>query len=317
MLEKIIKEKLPIITKKMSEAQFGKRNYIGASDISKCERQFVMSKLKPEVHNTETLIQFYRGHIAELLLKDVFGETQYKWDYQKQLTYNDIFKVTVDFMFYTKNYSKVGVVECKTVSTIPTTPYENWVLQLYAQMGVIKNLYPNAEIKGSIFCINLNTGEIKEFNGFEHNQALFETTVCKAQRLWDLWQQNDIENASPEKSILCSYCQYRTDCPTFQNDNSIPDDVMNSVVTYKELNAEKKSLDKKLSNLKDEILGYTGNNFEGSRDGITLKVTKTADTKIIDSKKLKAEMPNIFEQYSKVKKGYVKIEFLRENDRLN
>ncbi|MGA1847275.1 PD-(D/E)XK nuclease family protein [Deferribacter abyssi] len=311
IISNLIKQKLPIINKKMSDAQFGKRNYIGASDISKCERQFILSKLSPQEFSTNTLIQFYRGHIAEMLLKDVFNETQYKYKYQEQIEYNEFFKATIDFMFYTKDYSKIGIVECKTVSSIPEKPHENWILQLQAQMGIVKQKYPNAEIKGSILCLNLNTGELREFNSFEPNEILFKTIVEKAERLWRLWQNKDIENAKPEKSVLCGYCQYRSDCPAFKKDNTddIPSDIEELALEYIELRNKKEEIEKKEKYIKQKIFTFANNeNFHAETKKIIVKVIKSTDSWRVDSKKLQKEYPEIYEKCKKLVKGSLRLQ---------
>lgn len=308
MIDKILQEKLPIVSEKKSKEQFGARDFIGASDVAKCPRQFLLSKLQPEQFDTSTLIRFYRGHIAEQLLKDVFNETTYKWQDQYVAKFNEKIRATIDFIFHTKDYSKIGIVECKTVSSIPNEPYESWVQQLYFQMGIISKLFPKSEIKGCIFAFDLNSGQYKEFNEFCPNEAIFNVLLEKANTLLELWQKQDIDNAPIEKSLLCGYCQYKGDCPAFANNDEIdiPEDVLNLAKEYRNTQSEIRELQKKLDDKKAKLLAFTGENFKASSKDIVIKVAKV-DTKIIDSKKLKAEMPEIFEQFSKTK-SYIKLE---------
>ncbi|MDK2791592.1 MAG: hypothetical protein PWQ25_455 [Deferribacteres bacterium] len=254
MIDKILQEKLPIVLEKKSKEQFGARDFIGASDVAKCPRQFLLSKLQPEQFDTSTLIRFYRGHIAEQLLKDVFNETTYKWQDQYVAKFNEKIKATIDFIFHTKDYSKIGIVECKTVSSIPNEPYESWVQQLYFQMGIISKLFPKSEIKGCIFAFDLNSGQYKEFNEFCPNEAIFNVLLEKANTLLELWQKQDIDNAPIEKSLLCGYCQYKGDCPALSRGEryNVPSDVSAKVEKLMELLESEKEIKK----LKEEIKTY-------------------------------------------------------------
>lgn len=308
MIKEIIEKKLPLISKKISEAQFGKRNFIGASDVVKCERQFLLSKIKPIEFDTKTLIRFFRGHIAEILLREVFNETNYLWEEQYVAQSDDKIRATLDFVFYTKRWDKIRVVENKTVSGIPEFPYENWIQQIMFQMGIMQQRYPNADIKGCIFVLDMNSGEYTEFEVLP-NKQIFNCLLEKAERLLKLWEERNIEEARCETSMLCGYCEYRSDCPKFNSgQNIVPEELKSMAQRYLELSAEKKQIEDKLETIKKEILNYCGESFNGSSEGITIKVSKTKDTTIVDSNKLKEEYPDIYKNVSKVKSGYLRLE---------
>lgn len=309
MLKEIIEKKLPEINKKKSEAQFGERNFIGASDVVKCERQFLMSKLNPKNFDTKTLIRFFRGHVAELLLKEVFNETNYIWE-EQYIAQSDDEKIraTLDFVFYTKKWDKIRVVENKSVSGIPEYPYGNWIQQIIFQMGIMQQRYPKSEIKGCIFVMDLNSGEYTEFEILP-NKHIFDSLFGKAKKLLKLWEEKDIEKAKCEESMLCGFCGYRGDCPKFHSGQfPVPEDLATLARHYLEVNAEKKRIEDKLETIKKEILNYCGENFNASSNGLTIKVSKTSDSLIVDSKKLKEQYPDIYQNVSKVKSGYLKLE---------
>jgi len=307
MLENIFEKFLPIINKKKTEEEFGKRDYIGASDVVKCPRQWFLQKDNFQF-DAKTLVKMYRGKIAEHLLVDVFNETNFKYETQKEFTHPKIEKIKchIDFFFYAKNYKKIGICECKTTNGIPDEPYESWILQLYFQLGLTKLIYPDSEIKGAIFVIDLNSGDFKEFNGFSPNDSIFESLIEKAKNMLEI---KSLENTWTETSLLCGYCPFKVDCPVHTKNTDeidIPEDVLNLAKEYRNTQSEIRELQKKLDDKKAKLLAFTGENFKASSKDIVIKVAKV-DTKIIDSKKLKAEMPEIFEQFSKTK-SYIKLE---------
>lgn len=310
MLKELFEKNLPKVNKRISEAQFGERDFIGASDVVKCERQFLLSKIKPVEFDTKTLIRFFRGHIVEILLKEVFNETHYLWEEQYVASSNNNNKIraTLDFIFHTKKWDKIRVVESKTTSGIPEFPYESWIQQIIFQMGIVGQRYPKADVKGCIFVIDLNSGEYTEFEVLP-NKQIFDSLYKKAERLLELWEKNSVDEAKPEESMLCGYCDYRSDCPKFHSgQDAVPEELLRMAQRYLELSAEKKEIEDKLEAIRKEILDYCGESFNGSSEGITIKVSKVADSLIVDSRKLKEKYPDIYENVTKVKSGYLKLE---------
>lgn len=90
-------------------------------------------------------------------------------------------------------------------------------------------------------------------------------------------------------------------------------EIMKKIYEYEKLKAEIEPLEKEL---KEEIL-YAVNSGEHN-DGIYLSpnvqfsITKGSVKRIIDSKKLKTELPEVFEKYSKESftKEFVKLTFI-------
>lgn len=302
MIKDIIDEKLREISKRESLESLGDRTkYVGASDVVGCPRKVVLTKLNPPELDNETLIRFMRGHLAETILTKCFSETKYKWMTQAEFIHPDFnyIKAHADFVFYTKDFSKIGIVEQKSVSSIPDDPYPSWVEQLQFQMGLAKLLFPEAEIRGSLFVIDLNSGKYTEFNGYEPNDEIFNNLVEKACAIYEKVQSKETEDVPIETGLLCGYCPFRKNCPAFTGDETeVPEDVQKAVEKYVALTKDGKELDKKKNALKQEIIGYTGNEFHAAFNGYKLSVKEVVSVKA-DTKVLKAEYPDIYNAVAK------------------
>ncbi|KAA0257543.1 hypothetical protein FHQ18_09375 [Deferribacter autotrophicus] len=294
MIHEIIKKYLPKIIKEKSEIELGNRKeYIGASDIAQCSRKVVLSKLNPVEHDVETLIRLQRGHLTENLLKMIFDKTPYKYTTQMELTHPDLpyLKAHLDFVFYTKDMSKIGVLELKTVSSMPDEPHESWIQQLHFQLGLMILKYPDAEIKGSVLVININTGEMKEFNNYEPNNVIFNALLEKAKKI-KMALDGQIEPKT-EQGFLCSSCPYKTDCPALIKGEKVefPDDMKQRVKKLKEL----VKIEKETKSLKNEIKLYMESIGikTGIADDIIVQYQSRKGRKTLDEKALKEAYPEI------------------------
>ena len=124
----------------------------------------------------------------------------------------------LDFTFTNRN--EIGVLECKSVSFIPNEPYDGWEKQIYYQMGLLALNHRKKKIKGAVIALDLQTGDVRIFNGYKHNPLIFRELEASADRIWQSLQNKDIQNLKTNKSALCSYCQYRENCPAFFVDGS-------------------------------------------------------------------------------------------------
>ena len=208
-------------------------------------------------------------------------------------------KAHVDFVFYTKDFSKIGIVEVKSVSSIPDEPYPSWVEQLQFQMGLAKLMHPDAEIKGSLFVIDLNSGKYVEFNGYKPNDELFNNLVEKACVIYEKVQARETENLSCEVNNLCAFCPFKKDCPAFTGDEPMISEELNKAVeSYIAVSQEEKKLKKKKEDLKQEILGYTGNNFHAKFNGHRLSVKESVSVRV-DVNLLKSKYPEVYKSVVK------------------
>lgn len=304
MIKRIIGEILPKISQEKSTEDLGDRTkYVGSSDVAKCPRQATLEKLQPIEYDTETLLRFERGHLAEQILSKIFERTKYNWTAQKELAHPEYpyFKAHVDFMFYTRNMKSIGICEIKTSSQIPDEPYDSWVSQLHWQMGLAKLAYPEANIKGAILALDLNSGELQEFNGFTPSEVIFDMLIDKAHNIWDAINGEATPECEP--SLLCGFCEFREDCPVFDRDN-LPKDVWETVHLFAQLKEQENELKTKIEALKEGILKYIGENkFSATNSDLGLTVTVTAPrvSEFVDGKILKEKYPDIFDECKQVR----------------
>jgi len=294
MIIDIIKEVLPKMAEEQTKKELGDRkNYIGSSDVGSCPRKSILSKKFPVPFDIETLIRFQRGHIAEEFLGNIFTKTNYKWTSQYAISHLDkeYIKAHIDFLFYTTNKNKFGVCEMKTVSSIPNAPYETWIMQVQLQMGLLKLKYPDADIKGSILALDLNSGKLAEFNGMTPDSDVFKSLVNKADAMWELLQQGETENLPTEVSELCVFCPFKGTCPRFTG-AEVPENVKELVEQYKVLSTNIKELEKLKSEVQSQIIDLVGN-VELAFDGNKL-VVKQATSNRVDTNMLKTNYPDVY-----------------------
>jgi len=295
MITEIIGEALPLMAKEETLKELGDRStYIGASDIGGCPREVILSKLFKQEESLETLIKFKRGHLAETFLSDVFSRTKYKWTSQAEIVHptKNYILAHIDFLFYTSNYKKFGVAEIKTVSSIPFEPYESWVLQVQLQMGLLKLKYPNAEIKGSILALDLNSGKLVEFNGMTPDPDIFDSLIKKADLMWELLEKKETENLPTEESNLCCYCAFKGTCPNFTG-AEVPESVKAATQQYSMLSASIKELEKAKDNVKNQLIDLVDGECNLAFDGNKL-VIKQSTSERVDSKLLKTNYPDVY-----------------------
>lgn len=295
IFEKYLKESK---TLKQSSDELGDRSsYIGASDIGSCERKAVLSKLQPQDNPLEKLMVFIRGHLGETIVAEVMEAAGYKYSTQETLVHPDypFIKAHLDFMFRAGN--KVRALEIKTVSNIPSEPYQTWVDQVTYQLGLLRLNYPEADIKGLVLAINLNTGELQEYE-IEENPAYFNILVEKAQTLFNKIEQKTTENLETEVALLCAFCPFKDSCPEFTGDEqNVSEDLKRDVEQYKELSKQEKSIKKEKDAIKDELINIIGSGvlkFDGNK--VTVKETTRTS---VDSKKLKKEFSEVYQQVIK------------------
>ncbi|MGC8979498.1 PD-(D/E)XK nuclease family protein [Caldisericum sp.] len=298
---------LPKIVANSSKEQFGDRNYIGASDVVKCERKFLLEKRNPIEIDPQTAIKLLRGKLAEQMAEELYSAAGKQYEKQVHIKHplKEHIRATVDLLF--KGKKVVGIAEIKSVdvNNLPA-PYVSWVEQINFQMGLYKLNNPQMKVMGKIVVINLNSGFTKEFE-VDFNEDLFHSLLEKAERLWNKWQNGGEGKAEP--SLLCSHCPYKAECPVFKGDGGkeIPEDLLFKAVEYREIKKQISQLEDQAEEIKNEIIAFTGDNFEYTDELVSLKVSRVADLYVLDSQALKKQMPDVYNQFLKPKKGYVKL----------
>lgn len=294
-------------------AELGDRTqYIGSSDVSGCPRKVYLQRKHPKTPSVSTLLKFSRGHVAELLIQRIFdaGGMKHCYDTQVELHHPDYpLKAHLDFLFYADfdGTPELHVVEVKSVSGIPDEPYPQWVDQLSYQLGLLRLQYPEGKIGGSILAIDLNAGQVHQFNGYEYNDALFNYLFCRALYLLDCLEEK--EEARPAVSQTCSFCQYRSDCPAMAVPKvDLPVEIEALANKYADLNRTKSSAEREMKSIRQELVDFTGPVFKGRSGSIDLIVSSVASGMTVDSELLKQQYPDIYPDVLKERAGYIKLE---------
>ncbi len=291
---------MPVLSRKETAESLGDRSdYVGASDIGKCFRQAVLSKLYPVRHSLETLVQFKMGHLIETILMECFDQAKIKYKTQFEAVYpdNPHIKCHIDFLFHNQSMSKIGILECKSTKAIPDEPYETWVNQVQFQIGLVKQRFPNADVYGKIIVIDRATGDIKLFDQqFRFNMLVFNALIEKGKRILKAVENKVTDDLETSESFLCGYCAFKNNCPRFTGDETtVPDDLKAAVEKYKQLSEKKRDIADQIEDIKNNILNFTGENYFAKWDGNKL-VVKTVESKRIKTSKLKKEFPEVYEE---------------------
>lgn len=308
MIKEIIEKYLDktSILEKASKELGDRTKYIGSSDIGNCPRKVYLMKkeYKPTLSD---LVKFARGHAFEPIIAEVFQLAGYKYEPQKEIVHPkyDYVQAHIDYFFHNKDMTKIRVVELKTVSTTPESAYPSWVDQVQYQLGTVKAVYPNAEIKGSILVVNVANGDIVEFNGMEPIDSVYKNLLQRAELLIDAIR-ND-EEPEPEIGFHCAWCPFRENCPAFtENDIDLPEDVVEEIKAYSELNEQKREIEAKIKEKRSELINVLGVGYKGSVSGYKVSVSQV-ETERLDTRALKENAPEVYDQYKKTLK-YVKLD---------
>ncbi len=257
-----------------------RNNYLGASDIGYCPRKVIFDRLHPVDHDLATLLRFQRGHMAEDIVANAFGAAGYNnFDRQVEAVASGATPIRchIDFVF---NAPKLkAILEVKSVSAIPDGPHSSWESQLYMQMGALAEQYPNHHIKGAILAIDLSSGEIGFFNGYQPNENLYAGLKKKADAIWTDYQFMVLghqKDPATEPSSLCGYCNNLTTCPRFECEEILElEDFVEELLSLQE---QEKIVKKKIEPYKANLMSIVDNL------GHPIKVKNTVLSKAIRSR---------------------------------
>jgi len=271
-----------------------RRSYIGASDVGNCPRKVVLSKTVPEIHDINTLIRFERGNLVETIIEKALEHSGVEFVSQLEVKHPEQpFTAHLDFTFVRDD--GIAVLEAKSVSKIPDEPYQSWVSQLYFQMGLVE-LTHHLPARGGVLAVDLNTGNYKLFNGYTHNPVLFEGLLKKAEKIWA--SLKDGTPITTEKSLLCIYCPYRSDCSEYSTDG-LPDlPITDQVMDYQAAKAQEKVIKTDVSRLRKELEIAVRPYGEAKAGDYHLKLGTSTRTGF-NSKDFKEEYPELAKEYVK------------------
>lgn len=275
--------------------------YIGASDIGGCPRKVVLKKKHPPVYDLASLIRFRRGHLAEGILREALDQEGVAYLYQEELSHPEApFLAHPDFMFPGKG--TMGILEVKCTDGIPDSPYDSWLDQLHFQMGLAALKY-RVRVKGAIFSIDLNAGQVEVFSGYYFDPEIFSRLVSKAEMLWDFLVSDDEDAITTEKSPLCAWCHYRAGCPAFKVGEDVPAvPIENEVQQYLGLKEQQKDINtqiKKLSGFLRQVVQELNPDDGKVRAGTFLLRLSNRKRVQVDQRKLQEEHPDIYTKYTR------------------
>ena len=264
--------------------------YLGASDIGACPRKTILSKLNPPEADLVTLLRFRRGHMAEDIVAAAFtaaGFTNFKR--QVEVHYAGDVPVTahIDFVFISEARKTMAVLEVKSPETMPADPYGSWESQLYLQMGLLADSYPEYSVeKGAILAVNFGASGMELFNGYTPQATIYEGLIERASTIWDDYQKvMTDETIAPamEISPLCGYCPFVADCPKFEAEEVR--ELTESVEILTELQKQQKNLETDITIRKKDLLALVSARGPIKAHGRLLQKT-TRTRKTLDTNRL-------------------------------
>ena len=296
--KEFLEMELAKVSKEETENTLGNRaDYIGASDISGCLLNAYFSKKENVEYELNKLLIFERGHIAEQIIEKALKSKGLNYTTQYEIT-DEVLGVPVkahlDFVIETK--SELVVLEIKTTNRTLETPYSSWLLQIQFQMGLLKKT-TGKNVRGFVIALDLNSGNLMEFPA-EFDENLFNAALKKAEALANAMLTDELPE--PEEQLYCSSCPFKNKCPLFnQVEEEIEsDEIIFSVETLKELEAQKKELDTQVKAIKADIETFFKEKGLKKAKVADYVVSLSADSSFtsLDTKKLKEEAPELYEE---------------------
>jgi CRISPR-associated exonuclease Cas4 len=311
MIIEIIKINLPEVAKIRSKELDDRTIYVGVSEVKQCICKTVRGKIDPQPISLAQHIIFERGHLAENIIHESL--LHYCQDFNQKagrtvmtvtaqvevlLPGEENIRAHIDFVLKDIDKNKMTVIEVKSASMV-SEPYDSWVSQCTLQQGMLAMSYPEVEIDGCVLCIDLKTGDLKEFK-VDFDNSIFKNLIKRAEYILSLLNTQDIDfsKVPTEQSVLCGYCAFQADCSEFQDKGNIPEDLKELIKEYFKINTSKKGLDKKVDALKEQITSYGP--FKANIDGIKANYT-VSQMMSLDIKALKANEPELANMYSSPK----------------
>ena len=270
----LLESSLSSLSRKHTIEVLGDRSeYIGASELGQCPRKVVLGKLNPTEPDLATLLRFKRGHMAEDLVAEALSENgKFRHQREVEVATDDPVPIKghIDFLFHGKT---LGVLEIKSVTSIPGSPYESWEMQLHAQMGLLALNEPGARIKGALLAIDLLNGGIQLFNGYTPNEGLFQGLLEKAGHIWSCLTEGVEPDIEP--GPLCACCDYRDDCPALDGEK-VPEGLVPTVEAFLEAREAKKKVETEYKDLQEKLISIFGERPFKAEGKMLQKVTRSS-----------------------------------------
>lgn len=292
-----------------SSALGDRTTYIGSSDISGCLYKAFLGKRCGKSDDCVRNVHFLRGHIAEGIVVSAMEQKGYKFTRQFEAVHPEkpYLKSHIDILFSDQGKTRFSVLEIKsTASKLPDVPYVGWTRQLAFQMGILKSLFPDARVHGSILGLDIVNAEIRLYPVLEDEavSVLIEACLKRGDRLYEALKIENIQEASvlAEPGPLCSSCPYCQDiCNVFRVDGDgvvSLDPVAELVEEYWELKREVEQKEERLNEVRDRIIAAMGDAEHGKVSSFTVE-KKVVEFTRLDTKALKSAHPEIYQEFAK------------------
>ena len=233
--------------------------YLGTSDIGSCPRKTILNKLKSPVADLVTLLRYQRGHMAEEIVAAAFttaGFTNFKQ--QVEVRHAGVVPVMahLDFVFISETRKTMAVLEVKAPENIPEHPYGAWETQLYLQMGLLADSFPDYTVeKGAILAVNFGDQGMRLFGGYVPQSTIYQGLIDRAHTIWHQYQSysaGHLATPTMEAGPLCGYCPFLMDCPKFEAEEVR--ELTESVEILVELQHQQKDLEAEIGMRKSDLL---------------------------------------------------------------
>jgi CRISPR-associated exonuclease Cas4 len=193
----------------------------------------------------------------------------------------------LDFVFISETRKTMAVLEVKSPETIPEHPYGSWETQLYLQMGLLANCYPNYIVeKGAILAVNFGEQGMQLFNGYTPQTLIYEGLMDRASNIWNAYQQyaaGELTTPVMEAGPLCGYCPFLMDCPKFEAEEVR--ELTESVEMLVELQQQQRDLETEIGMRKSDLLAIV--NQRGPLKAFDRLLRKAVRTrKVLDTERL-------------------------------
>jgi len=279
--------------------------YIGASDITGCLRKSYLSKITDIRHNTSQLIIFRRGHLVEDIAEAMLYGMNYKPQVEVSASTKSGFKINahIDFVLYDKSKKYCKVLEVKSTSAETDEPFTGHMLQVQLQMGLLKKQVAEKgwTVKGAILYIDPMSGWYRLFDDIVFSETMYSVAMDKAERL-AIALQKGIEPEG-EEQLYCSNCPFKGDCPKIVNGaTELPEEISTFAKRLQSL----KETEKEIKTLKTQVKRWfeeTGTK-KGKAGDITLSLVEVKGKETVDTKALKENHPDIWDEVKKTTDPY-------------
>lgn len=262
-LAEIIESGLKKVNSQRTQETLGDRTeYIGASDMGQCSRKAVLDRFTDEV-DLATLINFERGHMAEdalhrALQAEGYGNVERGVEVQDETPAGTPLRIHLDFCYRGPN--RVAIMEAKSTHPVPPMPHEGWVLQLKAQLGAVQKNFPEKEVSGTIFALDVapkKGATHKVWNTYTPDDVIYQGLMEKADLIYNGIQEyrnsgNLPDDIDAEPSLLCGHCPHIWSCPKFQEQDRL-DGLQDELTKLTTAQSEKKRMEEMEKSFKEDF----------------------------------------------------------------